>query len=100
MMTDENDKQLERMQSQAPKYIYGWQVPYGVLRSRAGVTILRKRRVELCDKFVEKCLGSEKYKHWFPERNPSSRRSGRTRPEPYLETFARCNKLRNSPLLT
>ena len=36
MMTDEQDEHVERIQSQALKSIYGWQIPHSELRARAG----------------------------------------------------------------
>ena len=34
---------------------------YSEMRDRAGVTTHRARRVELCDKFAKKALGSDRY---------------------------------------
>ena len=41
MMTDEHDEQVERIQSQALKSIFGWKIPYVELRARADLTTLR-----------------------------------------------------------
>ena len=43
MLTDENDEQIERMQSQTLKSIYGWKIPYAELRARAVFTILPEK---------------------------------------------------------
>ena len=96
-MTKERDEQLERMQSQALKLIFGRRLPYAERRQRTDVTTLRDRGVELCNKFAGKNL-SGRFAHWFPLRDPGHCRSGRNAPEKYLETFARCDRLRHSPL--
>ena len=97
MMTDEHDERVERMQAQALKSIFGWKIPYAELRKRADVSTLWQRRVELCDKFAAKCAESQRFGQWFPLRG-GARRSGRTAPEKYQEFFARCDRLKNSPL--
>ena len=53
ILTDEQDEQLERLQAQALKCIFGWKVPYAEMRSMAGVSTLRQRRIEMTDKFAE-----------------------------------------------
>ena len=65
LLTDKMDQQVERLQSQALKNIYGFGVPYRDMRERAGVTTLRARRTELCDKFAQKALGSGRFSRWF-----------------------------------
>ena len=97
MMTDEHDEQVERLQSQALKSIFGWKLPYAELRARADLTTLRQRSLELCGKFAEKCAKSTRFGHWFPLRGGGCR-SGRIAPDKYVEEFARCERLRNSPL--
>ena len=94
MLTDEQDQQVERLQSQALKSIYGFGVSYADMRERAGVTTLRARRVELCDKFARKALANPRYEHWFPERTG---RQGR-HAEQFQELPARTDRLFNSPL--
>lgn len=98
-MTDEMDEELDRLQNWALRIIFG---PKNVggrrLRALAGVTTLRQRRIEHCDKFATKCAKSTRFEHWFPKKQ--ARRSTRhgDRQELYLETFARCERLRESPL--
>ena len=58
-------------------------------------TTLRERRIQLTDKFANKCLGSSRFSHWFPQVN--GRRSGRCH-ERYEEKFAKCDRLKNSLL--
>ena len=56
---------------------------------------LRQRRIEQCDKFANLCAKSPRFGHWFPRK--TTRRSSRSG-EIYMETFARCNRLANTPL--
>ena len=64
----------------------------------AGLGTLRDRRIELTDKFAAKCLGSDRFRSWFPLKS-GVRVSARTAgAEKYREDFARCDRLRNSPI--
>ena len=95
LLTDLQDQEIERLQAAALRCIYGYDVPYCIMRERAGVTTLRERRVNACDKFAAKCLSSRRFQAWFPLR--AGRASSR-RGEAYQEETARCNRLRDSPL--
>ena len=95
-LTDDLDEELDRLQNQALKIIFGPNKGGRTLRKLAGVTSLRDRRVQHCDKFASKCAASSRFEHWFPLK--WGRRSGRTSAEKYEEKFARCERLRNSPL--
>ena len=97
MLTDREDEQLERLQATALRYVYGWGLSYAKMREMAGdLQTLRARRIELCDKFASKCLSSERFGHWFSEHVPG--RAGTRQTIKYREHFARCERLRNSPL--
>ena len=96
MLTDRQDEEVERLQSQALKLIYGRELPYRQMRERASVTTLRERRIEAVDKFAQKCAGG-KFARWFPLKR-AQRSSSRAKGEKYAETFARCDRLRDSPL--
>ena len=67
MLTDQQDEGLERLQSQALKIIFGKDMIHADMRVRAGVTTLRLRRGEACDKLTQKCL-TGKFSHWFPKK--------------------------------
>ena len=95
MLTDEQDELVERCQAHALRCIYGMGVSYSEMRRRAQVTTLRQRRVEQCDKFAKACLANPRFAGWFPLRTG---RSSARRTEKYQETFARCNRLANTPL--
>ena len=93
LLTDEQDQKIERLQASALRCIYGYATPYTQMRKQAGVTTLRERRVVACDKFAEKCAAG-RFEDWFPRRPAGRSRNG----EVYLEEYARCNRLRDSPL--
>ena len=95
MLTDDLDEELDRLQNHALRIIYGPRKGGSTLRKLAGVTTLRERRIQHCDKFAEKCAGSSRFEHWFPQKR--GRRSARSG-EKYVEKFARCERLRSSPL--
>ena len=96
-LTDEQDEQLDMLQNSALKMIYGTGLSARKMRSKAGVTTLRARREALCDKFAEKCAAMPLFSDWFIYK--SGRMSSRLNKDgPFLETTARCERLRNSPL--
>ena len=99
MMTDAQDEEVERLQSHALKFIFGWRTPYARMRELAGLETLRARREELSDKFAQKCLGSKRFASWFPLKAGvrASSRSNNTATEKYKESFARCDRLRMTP---
>ena len=96
LLTDEMDQAVEKLQSSALRCIFGYELSYAKMRELAGVTTLRDRRIAASDKFANKCVGSVRFGKWFPERR--SGRSGGRRGEVYQEDFARCDRLRNSPI--
>ena len=95
MLTDREDEQLERLQSTALRYVYGYGLSYAEMREKSGLQTLRARRIELCDKFATKCIRSDRFRHWFPEHIPGRRSRQELK---YKEEFARCDRLKNSPL--
>ena len=64
MLSDEQDEALEQCQAHALRCIFGKDVPYVKMRELAGVTTLRQRRVELCDKFAKQCLKNPRFASW------------------------------------
>ena len=95
LLPDDLDEELDRLQNHALRIIFGPKLGGRRLRERAGVTTLQARRAEHCDSFVAKCLKSPRFRSWFPLR--TGRRSGRSTAK-YEETFARCDRLRATPL--
>lgn len=95
MLTDEQDERLENAQVGALRAIFGYGVSARKLREKANIQTLRNRRIEQCDKFAEKCAASPRFSSWFPLKQ--GRRSARSA-EVYKEEYARCDRLKNSPL--
>jgi hypothetical protein len=94
MLSQEMEKQLERVQSQALKIIYGFGFSYNDLLEKTGIEKLSDRRLKAIDKFTAKCIDG-KFSGWFPK--AATRRSARN-PRPYVEKHARCDRLKDSPL--
>ena len=94
MLTDEQDEALERAQVGALRAIFDYKLSARKLREMAGVTTLRERRIAHCDKFALKCANSARFSHWFPL---NEGRQGRNS-DKYLEQYARCDRLKNSPI--
>ena len=95
-LTDEQDEELDRLQAAALKCIYGPKISARKMCEMAEITTLRQRREELCLKFAQKCVKDRRMEHFFPLKN--SRSSGRLKGDKYLETKARCDRLKNSPV--
>ena len=95
-LTDEQDQDVERLQAGALWCIYGHDVSYAKMRDLAGVTTLRERRIQTYNKFAEKCLGNSRFSRWFPLRNAG--RTGNQKGEIFKEEYARCDRLKNSPI--
>ena len=95
MMTDQQDQCLEAAQTGALRAIFGYGLSARKLRDAAGVKTLRARRIEQTDKFALKAAADPRFCHWFPK--VSGRRSARNT-EIYEEKFAKCERLKNSPI--
>ena len=96
MITDRQDEEIERLQTHALRCIFGARISGRKLRQLADLTTLRDRRIEHCDRFAKKCARSDRFEHWFPERRESGRVTRGA--EQYQESYARCDRLFNSPL--
>lgn len=97
-LTDDQDQQLELLQNQALKCIYGPYISARKMRAMAALPTLRERRVSLCDKFANKSLANPRFAHWFPEkRSRTSIRNGKNS-ESFREDKTRCDRLFYSPL--
>ena len=95
-LTDQQDEELDRLQNQALKCIFGPKISASKMLELAQIDSLRQRREELCEKFAKKCVKNPRMSHYFPIKcwRASSRLGG----ELYLETKARCDRLKNSPV--
>ena len=95
LTTDVQDQQLERAQVGALRSIFGYGLSARQLRQKAALKTLRERRIEATDKFAARCLNNPRFCKWFPKK--TGRTSSRNT-EQYLESFAKCERLKNSPL--
>ena len=95
MTTDLQDEKLEQAQIASMRCIYGYGESARSVRATAGIRTLRARRIELTDKFARKAAADPKFCHWFPLK--VNRRMTRTK-EIYEEKFAKCDRLKNSPI--
>ena len=95
MVNDVQDQKLELAQTEALRCIFGYGMSARSLRRTANVETLRARRIQLTDNFARKAASDPRFCHWFP-----LKRAGRfTRnQEKYEESFAKCDRLKNSPL--
>ena len=96
MLTDQQDGLLEGLQVGALRVIFGYKISGRKLREMAGVKTLRERWVKHCDKFATKCANG-RFADWFPLQAGTRNTRGAER-EKYVEKFARCDRLYNSPL--
>ena len=78
MLTDEQDQQVERLQAQALKNIYGYTDSYATMREEAGITTHRERRIALCDAFAQKAASNPRFEAWFHSLVPTEERPIRT----------------------
>ena len=97
-LTDEQDELLDRIQTQALKSIFGPFKSGRKLRAEAGISTLRERRIHLCDKFARKSLANPRFSHWFPIKKTRASSRNRKGQEVFVENYARCERLVNSPL--
>ena len=94
ILTDDQDERLERLQDHALKCIFGPELSARRLRGLAGISTMRERREQLVGKFAHKCANDPAFDHWFPRRTGRATRNK----EVYLESNARCDRLKNSPI--
>ena len=96
MLTDEINNEIERLQRDVLKCIYGFKVPYRIAIEKSGLTTLEERRKTLALNFALAAEKNPRYKHWFPihpEYNHNIREKAK-----YLENFANFDRTRNSPV--
>ena len=96
LLTQAQSFALERLQSIALKTIHGWHKSYRECRTLSGLSTLEDRRHKATLAFANKCADSDRFGHWFPERE-RSRYDLRGR-EKYTIEFARHERLRNAPI--
>ena len=95
VITDRQDEQVERMQSQALKIIYGKDITYAEMREMAAVTTLRQSWIKACNSFAAKASKS-KFAYWFPVRRRARTGTHSSSGMVYKEKIARCDRLRRT----
>ena len=68
LITRSDTLELERIQMQALKIIFGWRYSYSELREKSGIELLQTRREEAFDKLAVKMSESARFSSWFPRR--------------------------------
>ena len=96
MLTDRQDEEIERLQTHALKCVYGPRISGRKMREMSGLSTLRERRILAADRFAEKCAAGGRFEDWFPR--IEHRRSSRRAADEFVEEFARCDRLYNSPI--
>ena len=96
MLNNEMTAEIERVQKQACKIIYGFDCDYERLINNNKIETLASRREKLTLNFAEKTQKNPRFAHWFPLRThegPELRRNLKVE-----ETYARTERLRRSPV--
>ena len=93
--TQEQEDDLERVQTRALKDIYGHVYSRKTLMKMSGLETLKERRDKASLKFVQKLANNPRFGGWFPQKRSSSRQLNT---QEYVEYPARTDRRRNSPL--
>ena len=97
LLTKKQSSTLERMQRQATRLAYGWDISYQDICAIKGITTLEERRTNYIDCFVRKTLQNPRFSNsWFPLRD-RDQHNIRDR-KIYQETRSRTQRYYNSPL--
>ena len=67
-ITKEQARELEKQQALAMKNIVGLDLSERKMREDLKIKTLHSRREKSVKKFATKCVNSERFTHWFPER--------------------------------
>ena len=97
LITKSDSWELERIQMQALKTIYGWKNSYSSLLEKSGLEKLENRREDAFVKHAVKMSESSRYSQWFPLRLYRNNVNIRTR-EKYKIYRASTGRCLNSPL--
>ena len=96
MLTLDQEKRLECLQTKALKTIYGWDKSSGDVLSLSGITSLKSKREEQFKSFAERCSKNQRFSAWFRP-SPDTGHDTRSRPT-YIEPAFRTERMRNSPV--
>lgn len=93
-LTQQQVNELERLQAQALKSIYGYEHLYRELLAKTRLDTLKARRDKKSDRFAAKAATGH-FRHWFPLQQASR---GTRSTDKYEEFFARTKRPKKSPL--
>ena len=96
MLTANQTNDLERLQANALRTIFGWNKSYRECLAKSKLETLHARRYDACKSFAAKNVSNARFPHWFPENAAPAYALRNT--ERYKVTFARHERLRNSPI--
>ena len=96
MITDSDSLELERLQMQALKSIFGWNNSYGSLLQKSGLERLDKRRDDAFFALAKKLSESSRFRTWFPKK--LARREGIRSSETYKLYPSNTERYLKSPL--
>ena len=68
MITDSDSSELDRVQMQDLKRIFGWRLSYSKLLEKSGLEKLLTRRETAFLKLAETMSNNKRYSSWFPLR--------------------------------
>ena len=95
MLTQEQEEDLEKVQTRALKNIYGHVYSRRQLYQMSGIETLKERRDRACLKFAQKLANNPRFACWLPRKRAGSRQQ---QTEEYVEYPARTDRRKNSPL--
>ena len=98
MLTKSQSNRLEQVQKRCLRIMFGYLKTYQDLLSESGLETLKHRREKALTRFLDKTLKNPNYAPLFPFNK--SLRPGLRGTKNYLESFARTQRLYNSPLFT
>lgn len=90
--------QLENVQKQAMKIVYGWNVPYSELVEDGRIETLESRREKAVLKFALKAESGKFGSKWFRKRSDINTDVRSTSRRKYFERQCRTERFRNNPI--
>ena len=98
MLTNKQVLEIERLQKQVVKLVFGWEQSYTDICQRYNIETLEERRKTMLDRFVMKTTANPRFSEsWYPLRLPGPEVRDR---RIYMEATARTHRYYNSPLAT
>ena len=80
------------------KIIFGFDTKYEDILEQETLQTLKERRVIACEQFAAKLLASDRFSYLFPKYVYGDNDIELRKRKTYIETFARTERLYNSPL--